>query len=193
MRKNEALCLVGEGISLIPYTPAHVPVYHGWMENPTLLQATASERLTLSEEFENCRTWHLDNSKCTFIILAGGLHAADAAPVGDVNLFLDGEDPRRAEVSIMVAVSSVRRTGCATEALRLLTAWSSNELGIRCFFAKIGYENTASVALFAKLGYDETSRSDVFREVTMELHLSGTALPFPRVEPFPCAWLQETL
>lgn len=42
---------------------------------------------------------------------------------------------------------------------------------VHCFRAKIGFSNTGSLALFQKLGYLEVGRSEVFREVTLELHI----------------------
>ena len=60
---------------LVPYRPQHVVPYHTWMSPQNdggidLLQATASEPLSLEEEYEMQQSWYLDDSKCTFIILS---------------------------------------------------------------------------------------------------------------------------
>lgn len=51
---------VGERAVLVPYLREHVPRYHGWMQDPALLEATASEPLSLDQEFDVHRSWTLD-------------------------------------------------------------------------------------------------------------------------------------
>lgn len=52
--------VLGERALMVPYTREHVPRYHDWMQDPALLEATASEPLSLSQEFEVHRSWTLD-------------------------------------------------------------------------------------------------------------------------------------
>ncbi|KAL2263599.1 hypothetical protein VTK26DRAFT_6066 [Humicola hyalothermophila] len=107
MRLNASTAVSTAKALLVPYERRHVPTYHGWMEDPAIQEATASERLTLEEEYENQESWRASHDKLTFIICqplsAGGgatsVRAGEAdAPermVGDVNLFLypyEGED-----------------------------------------------------------------------------------------------------
>lgn len=42
----------GDKVVLVPYREEHVEKYHQWMSDPRLLQLTASEPLTLAEEYE---------------------------------------------------------------------------------------------------------------------------------------------
>ena len=169
MRANEALRIHGDRVDLVPYRRQHVPTYHAWMQRDELLASTASARLTLEEEYENCASWHDDEGKCTFILLQHG------AMVGDVNLFLGVEDdPAAAEIEVMVAEPAARRGGCACEALTLLQLWAWGRLGIRRFVAKIGCDNAASLALFRKLGYTHVSTSAVFQEETLELVMADS-------------------
>ena len=46
---------------LVPYRPEHVIPYHTWMCNSALLEATASEPLSLLEEYEMQQSWYLDD------------------------------------------------------------------------------------------------------------------------------------
>ena len=57
-------------VLLVPYRPEHVERYHAWMQDPDLLTATASEPLTLDEEYEMQESWHDDPHKCTCILLS---------------------------------------------------------------------------------------------------------------------------
>ena len=61
-------CLAGATALLVPYKPEHVPTYHSWMQDETLLALTASEPLTLEQEVLNQQEWHRDPHKLTFIV-----------------------------------------------------------------------------------------------------------------------------
>ncbi|RKP22641.1 GNAT domain-containing protein, partial [Syncephalis pseudoplumigaleata] len=155
----------------------HVPRYHEWMQSPALQEATASEPLTLEQEYAMQTSWREDaDSSCG--------HAAKRprsamlkmlmrllAMIGDVNLFInDIDDPHCAEIEIMIAEPAYRRSGAATEALQLMMHYGYTELGLRSFVAKIGMDNAASLQLFKdKLGFVQVSVSQVFREVTLKL------------------------
>jgi len=44
--------LVGSKVVLVPYRPEHVPKYHQWMLDEELRSLTASDPLSLEEEYE---------------------------------------------------------------------------------------------------------------------------------------------
>ncbi|KEG07977.1 putative N-acetyltransferase [Trypanosoma grayi] len=67
---NEHVLVCGSRLRLVPFLAQHVPRYHQWMCDPELLQFTASEPLTLEEEYENQREWLCAEDKLTFILLA---------------------------------------------------------------------------------------------------------------------------
>ncbi|KAI6024906.1 GNAT domain-containing protein [Pisolithus microcarpus] len=131
----------GDKVVLVPYREEHVEKYHQWMSDPRLLQLTASEPLTLAEEYEMQsksamprllphQKWREDPDKLTFIILAVEKEGAlSTCPmVGDVNLFLKGhpsDEDFEAEVEIMIAESDYRRRGIALEALRLMLSYAT--------------------------------------------------------------------
>ncbi|KAK2461168.1 hypothetical protein APHAL10511_006695 [Amanita phalloides] len=152
MRINEDTVLVGEKVVLVPYRPEHVPKYHAWMQDEELRRLTASEPLSLDEEYEMQQKWLFDDDKLTFIILSKEsslcngetIHVSDPRIgllplVGDVNIFLhgtpmasptkepqDGQDEDNffeAEVEIMIAEPAYRRRGLAQEALQLMLSY----------------------------------------------------------------------
>lgn len=65
MRVNEETVLVGSRVVLVPYRKEHVARYHEWMQDAATREATASEPLSLEEEYAMQKSWHLDDdSEC---------------------------------------------------------------------------------------------------------------------------------
>ena len=92
------------------------------------------------------------------------------AMVGDVNIFLNDPDSKATgEVEIMIAEPEARRKGLGREALLLMIDYARTTLDMTKFVAKISFSNSPSLALFQRLGFKETSRSEVFKEVTLEV------------------------
>jgi hypothetical protein len=52
MKANQNVVLVSQRLALVPYARDHVPTYHNWMLDEELRALTASEPLTLEEEYE---------------------------------------------------------------------------------------------------------------------------------------------
>ncbi|KAJ5791564.1 uncharacterized protein N7518_008575 [Penicillium psychrosexuale] len=126
---------------LVPYSSWHVPQYHEWMKDPEIQEATASEPLTLEEEYSMQRSWRQDADKLTFIVcraITTGIEDdvpsqtklqtesdSPATMVGDINLFLridDGEEgnsPPRiiGELELMIAEKVNQRCGFGRAAL----------------------------------------------------------------------------
>lgn len=56
---------VGRHLILVPYRKKYVARYHAWMQDPFLQEMTASEPLSLKEEYEMQASWRDDEkSKC---------------------------------------------------------------------------------------------------------------------------------
>ncbi|KAI0219439.1 N-acetyltransferase 9-like protein [Lamellibrachia satsuma] len=152
--------------------------YHGWMKNEELQQLTASEPLTLDEEFAMQCSWCEDEQKCTFIILDARKFKNNKeneieSMVGDVNLFFnDIDDKHSAEVEIMIAEKESQGQGFGKEALLSMMDYGVTCLGVKRFTAKIGYTNKRSLQMFHKLSFTEVCRSDIFEEVTLELNIT---------------------
>ncbi|KAG1172826.1 hypothetical protein G6F70_005405 [Rhizopus microsporus] len=187
MKINENLILIGQLVALVPYKPEHVPKYHEWMKNPFLQEMTASEPLSLEEEYEMQQSWHQDDKKLTFIITAlptdSPVHLKDipkeevkdkTVMIGDVNIFFNDpdDDPTFGEIEVMIAEADYRKTGRGREALRIMMGYAMEELGVKTFHAKISLKNEPSIQLFeSKFGYYPVSVSEIFQETTLEWSL----------------------
>lgn len=171
MRINDNTCLVGENVLLVPYKEYHVPKYHDWMKSEELQHQTASEPLSLDEEYAMQRSWHLDENKCTFIILDkkkfGETEDEIVSMIGDTNLFFSDETLREAEAEIMIAERSARGKRRGWEAMLLMLRYGIQELNVQTYEVKIKFDNSASICMFSKIGFSEVSRSDVFEECTL--------------------------
>jgi len=178
MKLNYETILIGTKSVLVPYRPEHVPTYHEWMQDTTLLYMTGSEPLTLEKEMEMQKSWRDDGDKCTFIVLyksdcdlldsetCDALNVSDFvrgnlnAMVGDVNLFIspleeeqscrfDGVDElQQAELDVMIGVEDRRKNGIGTEAVRLMMMYGTQKLRIFRFFVKIKSSNIPSRNMF---------------------------------------------
>ncbi|UKZ46168.1 hypothetical protein TrVGV298_000367 [Trichoderma virens] len=113
---------------LVPYEAHHVLTYHDWMKDPAIQEATASEPMTLEEEYENQQSWRTSHDKLTFIVcepLSGersnenGESQKITAQVddspdkmrGDINFFLYLDDEDDDEAAGPRESSTIRLTG----------------------------------------------------------------------------------
>ncbi|XP_043861143.1 N-acetyltransferase 9 isoform X1 [Dromiciops gliroides] len=179
MRVNQNTMLLGQKVILVPYTTEHVPRYHEWMKSEELQRLTASEPLTLEQEYAMQHSWREDSDKCTFIVLdaekwqAQPDSAEENCMVGDVNLFLtDLQDPTLGEIEVMIAEPSYRRRGFGTEAVLMMMAYGMTTLSLNKFEAKIGQGNEPSICMFKKLHFEQVAMNSVFQEVTLRLLVS---------------------
>lgn len=115
--------------------PEHVPKYHEWMKDPSLLEATGSEPLSFEEELEMQQSWRDDPNKCTFIVHATkactilsntgeldttmtSISVQQELPgmVGDVNLFLSEiDDEEEADEDTAFGIISTKSTSTSTQ------------------------------------------------------------------------------
>ncbi|KAL0362020.1 UNVERIFIED_CONTAM: N-acetyltransferase 9-like protein [Sesamum calycinum] len=126
--------LEGEKVILVPYMKEHVPKYHVWMQDASILQATASEPLTLDQEYEMQLSWIQD----PFITNVESVHKSYYKAVWFSIIFVH-------------IASECRGKGLAKESILLMMAFTVENFGIHLFRAKIGESNEASLNLFQKL------------------------------------------
>lgn len=139
--------------------------------------------------------------QCEGIAAVGDL--GETAAVGDVNLFIhdylqdDDEEEENAEdrcvgaddeeesatvaeVEIMIAEESARRSGYGQIAIKLMTQYAIEWLGIKRFIAKISQDNTPSLNMFQnKLMYKIYDVVECFDEVHLDWNVDkSTNYPF---------------
>lgn len=163
-------------IILVPYGRHHVPKYNTWMQDPSLQYLTGSEPLTLEGEYEMYESWCNDPNKCTFIVLdrarfesidGDAVEREIESMIGDVNFYLVDSVEPKAEIEVMIAVTSERNRGFGKAAALCMLQFAHEHVGVDKFEAKIKLNNIASQHLFCDVfGFVEVSRSEVFEEIT---------------------------
>ncbi|KAK6510863.1 hypothetical protein TWF506_009957 [Arthrobotrys conoides] len=131
MKLNETVAIITNKLVFVPYEASHVPTYSEWMSSESLREATASERLSLPEEYAMQKSWREDADKLTFILsipsngikslttsdnttrkeykVTEGIDDKPSNLIGDVNLFLyedDNEEEEEDEQSESVVPSN---------------------------------------------------------------------------------------
>ncbi|XP_053147066.1 alpha/beta-tubulin-N-acetyltransferase 9 isoform X2 [Hemicordylus capensis] len=145
------------------------------MKSEELQRLTASEPLSLEQEYEMQSGWREDTDKCTFIVLdtekwSRQISTEEDCMIGDVNLFLtDPEDPTLGEIEVMIAEASYRGRGFGKEATLIMMSYGMTQLGLATFEAKIGLENKTSIGMFKKLHFKEVGVNSIFQEVALRL------------------------
>ncbi|KAK6625583.1 hypothetical protein RUM43_005882 [Polyplax serrata] len=148
MKLNENTVIRGNSTLLVPYEEWHVPKYHEWMKSEELQLLTASEPLSLEDEYDMQKTWRLDP---------------------DIKYHLKqvtNDEVLTGEVEIMIAEENARGKGLGKEALLMMLRYCVNNLGVNCFEAKIGISNYPSISLFSKIGFEKIDENKIFKEYT---------------------------
>lgn len=196
-RHTSLLCRTDNGdahkaVWLVPYYKEHVDKYHEWMQDSWLLQQTASEPLSITQEYKMQEDWQTDPNKLTFIICRA--RTTETVPsvaesvedmIGDVNLFINESenDPTKnvGELSLMIAEASERRKGYAQLAIQAFIKYIITHLKqdykLCALQAKVDYVNQPSCKLFEKLGFTLIGHSSVFHSSTYELPLDQEIFP----------------
>ncbi|XP_053673164.1 alpha/beta-tubulin-N-acetyltransferase 9 [Anopheles nili] len=195
MKLNEHLQIIGTKVILVPYESKHVEKYHQWMKSEELQELTASEPLTLDEEYQMQRSWREDQDKCTFLILDRERYEQTKdeidALVGDTNIFIQptsvdspgrqSQDDERevhskeplpsdssqvGEIEIMIAEPAARRKGYGWQATLLMLLFGVEHLHLNRYIAITKDTNAKAMQMFERMKFTETKRTPVFHEVT---------------------------
>ncbi|KFR07753.1 N-acetyltransferase 9, partial [Nipponia nippon] len=184
MKINQNTVLQGQRVTLVPYTSAHVPRYHEWMQSEELQRLTASEPLSLEQEYEMQRSWRddADSEDLQRFLRVGGCgkqRMSGAVGVLFMQFFNDYSDllPTALPTELLLHSQhcpepSYRGRGFGKEATLMMMSYGVRNLGITKFEAKIGQENEASICMFKKLHFKEVAVNSVFQEVTLRLDVS---------------------
>ncbi|OKL64121.1 hypothetical protein UA08_00149 [Talaromyces atroroseus] len=182
-------------VLLVPYSKRHVLKYHEWMKDEEIQQATASEPLTLEEEYSMQQSWRQDADKLTFIAclalpsssntaLSSGKDDAPDRMIGDTNLFLriddddgDSNDKQKevnviGEIELMIAEKRNQGRGFGRAAL-LSFLWfvtRHEDDIVREFLqsAAEGTENKKIKCLSVKIGQDNGRSLALFESLGFE-------------------------
>ncbi|XP_050353726.1 LOW QUALITY PROTEIN: alpha/beta-tubulin-N-acetyltransferase 9 [Nymphalis io] len=173
MKINSNTKIIGSKTILVPYRDFHVPKYHNWMQSEELQKLTASQPLSLDEEYEMQKSWRKeDEDKCTFIILDKNIYETKnneiSSMIGDTNIFITDKDNSIGEIEIMIAEKSALGKKNGWESVIIMMLYGIKYIKIKTFEAKISYSNYTSINMFKKLGFVEKSRSDMFEEITFQ-------------------------
>ena len=89
-------------MELIPYEDVHVLMYHQWLDDAHIQEMTATEPVSLEEEYRLQREWASATDRFIKIIKAKG---ESGRLVGDINVFFTNttENADSAEINIMIA------------------------------------------------------------------------------------------
>ena len=94
-------------IVLVPYERRHVAKYHEWMMDPWLREMTASEPLTLDEEYAMQMEWARDNAKVTYIVCTDVVSASSSSSSSTSSSSLSSSSCAAAASSASASVSEV--------------------------------------------------------------------------------------
>ncbi|KAH8908455.1 hypothetical protein BR93DRAFT_893705 [Coniochaeta sp. PMI_546] len=194
MRVNEHTAISTPRVLLVPYEHRHVLKYHGWMQDPAIQEATASEPLTLEEEYANQESWRTSHDKLTFIVcqpltdtaheskhVDGGKVDSPDRMVGDVNFFIyqsddDGDESGNryeGEVDIMIADEANRSQGFGRAAVTALLYYiTRHSEAIMAEYVR-GLEPAAAAAgqlvrIMAKIKAENVGSMALFRSLGFE-------------------------
>jgi RimJ/RimL family protein N-acetyltransferase len=150
-------------------------MYHKWLQSEEMLELTASEPLSIEEEYDMQKKWETENDKSIFLIMAKDFDkniddVAKGGIIGDVNLFYqaDDEDGDVAEIDIMIAEKECQRKGYGLEAVALMLKYGIEYHKVNVFKSIISVDNIPSKSLFKnKFNFKTHSISEVFKEETL--------------------------
>jgi RimJ/RimL family protein N-acetyltransferase len=153
------------------------------MKSPEIQEATASEPLSLEEEYAMQQSWRLDHDKLTFIAclpvsfnsgiasIQGGVYDGPKNMIGDVNLFLTAADEDQegciGELELMIAPTEARRKGYGRATIVTFLSYIQNNLEaiLSEYKQKIGIEKMSLLQLRVKIGSKNEKSINLFESL----------------------------
>lgn len=143
--------LESENVKLRAIEPSDIDILYQWENNMEIWHVSNTlapfSRYALKRYVQNAQ---LDIYQTKQLRLIIELKINSPAPIGLVDLFDFDPFNRRAGVGILIASTSDRRKGIATEALNILVDYAFGTLGLNQLYCDIPSSNTTSLQLFKK-------------------------------------------
>jgi RimJ/RimL family protein N-acetyltransferase len=137
--------IVGDKIALTPFRTDYVESYCRWLNDPYIERMAGEETASPEQVLLRHRNWSEADDFVEYIIC----NRDTALPIGDVSLDFSKGPP---QLGIMIGEPPFRRTGRASEAVRLIAQFA-RELGAERLVADIYDFNDASLKFHHRLGF----------------------------------------
>lgn len=144
--------LAGEKVTLAPLSMADVSSeYVGWLNDPEIncfmdVRFYRQTRATARRYLESFR----DAGNGRYI---WGIYDPDCPLVGTITCTDVNQDQQRCYIGLMIGRKDCWGKGYGTDAIRLVTAYAFNELGMHKCCAGVVAENRGALRSFEKAGY----------------------------------------
>jgi RimJ/RimL family protein N-acetyltransferase len=140
----------GERVRLEPPSPAHAPTYLRWFADPVVTRYLIARHPTSLRREEKWIERMAASPDDVFWAMA---RAGAAQPIGTIHLKGITWRHLHAELGYVIGERGHWGKGCATDAVRLATAYAFLELGLQKVWATVMAPNEASRRALEKNGY----------------------------------------
>lgn len=144
----------GTKIKLRAIEPSDIDLLHKWENDRSIWSVsntvTPFSRQEIEEYITSIRDIYADKQLRLMICLA-----TNNKSIGCIDLFDFDKNNLKAGVGILIAESSQRQKGYASEALELLIKYCFTILNLHQLYCNIPVDNEASLKLFKKYGFQE--------------------------------------
>ena len=142
--------MAGERVRLEPPRLEYAPAYMRWFADRAVTRYLVVRHPTSLKKQEE---WIERMAASADDVLWAMVRAADGGLIGNLGLHRIGWRNRNAELGYVIGERDQWGKGCATEAVKLATAYAFLELGLQKTFATVTVGNEASRRALEKNGY----------------------------------------
>lgn len=156
---SDALPLItvaDDRIALGPMRRDLVPVYHAWINDPSVNRflELAPLPMTLDQEL----SWFDNATRDATTALFTIYEVPSYRPIGNCNLHKIAQRNRSAELGILIGERAARGRGLGTAAVRLLCDWGFHSLGLNNIMLETYEWNLAGQKAYVRAGFREIGR-----------------------------------